>query len=74
MAQHFVIADIKTDTQIRKFVNSMTKPAIKMLLAGVNIKIKNYDRTTKPMIVEIIVKNWAKVLEGLKMKDYKHMY
>ena len=70
MAQHFTIADLTTEGEIREFLQSLTKPQIKEFLkTQCLIHITNFDRTTKPKLIEQIIKSWDTVLKGMTKKD-----
>jgi hypothetical protein len=63
MAERFIIADLHTESDRRAFLQSMTKPKIKEFLTHYGLRIKNYDRITKPKIIEFIVAKWPTILE-----------
>ena len=66
----FIIADLENESDIRKFMHSMTKPAIKQFLKEkCGIHIRNFDRTSKPTIIELIVQTWGEISEAMKKKD-----
>jgi hypothetical protein len=59
----FIIADLNTDGEKRKFLNSMTKAKLKeWLKEEFKCKISNFDRTTKPMVIEHIMGSWSELL------------
>ena len=60
--QNYVIADLTSDSEVRAFMNSMTKPRIKeFLLEQFAVKITNFDRTAKPKLIEHIVTTWSQL-------------
>ena len=69
-ATNFVIADISSESEIREFLQSMTKTALKDFLKHqCGIRVKYFDKTTKPKVIECLIKDWDKVLEGMQKKD-----
>ncbi len=60
--QNYVIADLTSDSEVRAFMNSMTKPQIKLfLIVQFDTKITNFDRTAKPKLIEFIVTTWSQL-------------
>ena len=61
---HFVIADLTSESDIRKFLQSMTKPKMKSFLSETfGYSVKYWDKTLKNDLIEHIVHKWPELTQ-----------
>ena len=68
----FIIADLDNESEIRDFLNSLTKPKIKDFLKDVcGVRVSNFDRIVKHKLIEHLVSTWTEIMEAKTKKDIK---